>query len=213
MQRLGAKLGWVCLFSFVSFFFFPSSEWIHNTAVCSRLILMWCSEHSDVAHSFKTCKKKQVAILKVKYLRNIKGAAALMVPWADMKCIHLQGSGKYLLHSFCSSCSFVSGIVQRVKIEAFERMLWRVCKGYTILTYAEVEEYLENPDTVNAILWSAYLLHCNNLFYCCLFMHIWCPELTYSFIFLQGEPTKSVVFLISYWGDQIGQKVKKICDW
>uniref|UniRef100_A0A7N6BGS3 V-type proton ATPase subunit a n=1 Tax=Anabas testudineus TaxID=64144 RepID=A0A7N6BGS3_ANATE len=29
---------------------------------------------------------------------------------------------------------------------------------------------------------------------------------------LQGEPTKSVVFLISYWGDQIGQKVKKICD-
>uniref|UniRef100_A0A671W8H4 V-type proton ATPase subunit a n=1 Tax=Sparus aurata TaxID=8175 RepID=A0A671W8H4_SPAAU len=61
-----------------------------------------------------------------------------------------------------------------VKIEAFERMLWRVCKGYTILSYAEVEEYLENPDT--------------------------------------GEPTKCVVFLISYWGDQIGQKVKKICD-
>uniref|UniRef100_A0A674NIJ3 V-type proton ATPase subunit a n=1 Tax=Takifugu rubripes TaxID=31033 RepID=A0A674NIJ3_TAKRU len=63
---------------------------------------------------------------------------------------------------------------RKVKIEAFERMLWRVCKGYTILTHAEVEEYLENPDT--------------------------------------GEPTKSVVFLISYWGDQIGQKVKKICD-
>uniref|UniRef100_A0A8C4IDI9 V-type proton ATPase subunit a n=1 Tax=Dicentrarchus labrax TaxID=13489 RepID=A0A8C4IDI9_DICLA len=70
---------------------------------------------------------------------------------------------------------FISGLIQRVKIEAFERMLWRVCKGYTILSYAEVEEYLENPDT--------------------------------------GEPTKSVVFLISYWGDQIGQKVKKICDW
>uniref|UniRef100_A0AAX7TUK4 V-type proton ATPase subunit a n=1 Tax=Astatotilapia calliptera TaxID=8154 RepID=A0AAX7TUK4_ASTCA len=65
-------------------------------------------------------------------------------------------------------CSFISGLIQRVKIEAFERMLWRVCKGYTILSYAEVEEYLEDPDT--------------------------------------GEPTKSVVFLISYWGDQIGQK-------
>uniref|UniRef100_A0A8C5ERI6 V-type proton ATPase subunit a n=1 Tax=Gouania willdenowi TaxID=441366 RepID=A0A8C5ERI6_GOUWI len=71
-------------------------------------------------------------------------------------------------------CSFVSGLIQRVKIEAFERMLWRVCKGYTILSYAEVDEYLNNPDT--------------------------------------GEPSKSVVFLISYWGDQIGQKVKKICD-
>uniref|UniRef100_A0A8D0CN50 V-type proton ATPase subunit a n=1 Tax=Sander lucioperca TaxID=283035 RepID=A0A8D0CN50_SANLU len=70
--------------------------------------------------------------------------------------------------------NFISGLIQRTKIEAFERMLWRVCKGYTILSYAEVEEYLEDPDT--------------------------------------GEPTKSVVFLISYWGDQIGQKVKKICD-
>ncbi|MEQ2306073.1 hypothetical protein AMECASPLE_004302 [Ameca splendens] len=69
---------------------------------------------------------------------------------------------------------FISGLIQRAKIEAFERMLWRVCKGYTILSCAEVEEYLEDPDT--------------------------------------GEPTKSVVFLISYWGDQIGQKVKKICD-
>uniref|UniRef100_A0A3Q4BQ91 V-type proton ATPase subunit a n=1 Tax=Mola mola TaxID=94237 RepID=A0A3Q4BQ91_MOLML len=69
---------------------------------------------------------------------------------------------------------FISGLIQRAKIEAFERMLWRVCKGFTILSYAEVEEYLGNPDT--------------------------------------GEPTKSVVFLISYWGEQIGQKVKKICD-
>ncbi|XP_077377236.1 V-type proton ATPase 116 kDa subunit a isoform X1 [Festucalex cinctus] len=69
---------------------------------------------------------------------------------------------------------FISGLIQRAKIEAFERMLWRVCKGFTILSYAEVEEYLDDPDT--------------------------------------GEPTKSVVFLISFWGEQIGQKVKKICD-
>ncbi|KAJ8286096.1 hypothetical protein GJAV_G00034500 [Gymnothorax javanicus] len=69
---------------------------------------------------------------------------------------------------------FISGLIHRVKIEAFERMLWRVCKGYTILSYAEIDEGLEDPDT--------------------------------------GEVTKSVVFLISYWGEQIGQKVKKICD-
>uniref|UniRef100_A0A8D3DNX2 V-type proton ATPase subunit a n=1 Tax=Scophthalmus maximus TaxID=52904 RepID=A0A8D3DNX2_SCOMX len=69
---------------------------------------------------------------------------------------------------------FISGLIQRAKIEAFERMLWRVCKGYTILSYAEVDEYLEDPET--------------------------------------GEPSKSIVFLISYWGEQIGQKVKKISD-
>ncbi|XP_033832015.1 V-type proton ATPase 116 kDa subunit a 2 isoform X2 [Periophthalmus magnuspinnatus] len=69
---------------------------------------------------------------------------------------------------------FVSGLIQRVKVEAFERMLWRVCKGYTILSYAEVDETLTDLDT--------------------------------------GEISESVVFLISFWGDQIGQKVQKICD-
>lgn len=62
--------------------------------------------------------------------------------------VHTVNRKLYSFAVFCFSCSFVSGIIQRVKIEAFERMLWRVCKGYTILTYAEVEEYLENPDTV-----------------------------------------------------------------
>ncbi|XP_060765220.1 V-type proton ATPase 116 kDa subunit a 2 isoform X2 [Neoarius graeffei] len=69
---------------------------------------------------------------------------------------------------------FISGLIQRVKMEAFERMLWRVCKGYTILSYAEVAENLVDLDT--------------------------------------GEISKNVVFLISFWGDQIGQKVQKICD-
>uniref|UniRef100_A0A672QNK0 V-type proton ATPase subunit a n=1 Tax=Sinocyclocheilus grahami TaxID=75366 RepID=A0A672QNK0_SINGR len=63
---------------------------------------------------------------------------------------------------------FISGLIQRVKVEAFERMLWRVCKGYTILSYAEVDESLADLDT--------------------------------------GEINKNVVFLISFWGDQIGQK-------
>uniref|UniRef100_A0A668A738 V-type proton ATPase subunit a n=1 Tax=Myripristis murdjan TaxID=586833 RepID=A0A668A738_9TELE len=89
----------------------------------------------------------------------------------------VQRGGEVSVSSCCVAGSlsyFISGLIERMKIEAFERMLWRVCKGYTILSYAEIDEYLENPDT--------------------------------------GEPTKSVVFLISYWGDQIGQKVKKICD-
>ncbi|KAJ8286295.1 hypothetical protein GJAV_G00036820 [Gymnothorax javanicus] len=69
---------------------------------------------------------------------------------------------------------FISGLIQRAKMEAFERMLWRACKGYTILSHSELDECVKDPDT--------------------------------------GEMTKSVVFLISFWGDQIGQKVQKICD-
>ncbi|KAL3975822.1 cytochrome b5 [Sarotherodon galilaeus] len=101
-------------------------------------------------------------------------------PTFSLRChiVFLSWRGNYKnifrLYKNRQTVFFISGLIQRVKIEAFERMLWRVCKGYTILSYAEVEEYLEDPDT--------------------------------------GEPTKSVVFLISYWGDQIGQKVKKICD-
>ncbi|XP_075033317.1 V-type proton ATPase 116 kDa subunit a 2 isoform X2 [Mixophyes fleayi] len=69
---------------------------------------------------------------------------------------------------------FISGLVHCAKLESFEKMLWRACKGYTILTYRELDEFLKDPDT--------------------------------------EEPTKWFVFLVSYWGDQIGQKVKKICD-
>nr|XP_004611199.1 unnamed protein product [Sorex araneus] len=69
---------------------------------------------------------------------------------------------------------FVSGLIQQGKVEAFEKMLWRVCKGYTILTHAELDEPLEDPET--------------------------------------GEVIKWCVFLVSFWGEQIGHKVKKICD-
>lgn len=57
---------------------------------------------------------------------------------------------------------FISGLVHRAKVEAFEKMLWRVCKGYTILTYAELDECLEDPDTVSK--------HCNYFFVCSLCM-------------------------------------------
>uniref|UniRef100_A0A2K5J5H2 V-type proton ATPase subunit a n=1 Tax=Colobus angolensis palliatus TaxID=336983 RepID=A0A2K5J5H2_COLAP len=69
---------------------------------------------------------------------------------------------------------FVSGLINQGKVEAFEKMLWRVCKGYTIVSYAELDESLEDPET--------------------------------------GEVIKWYVFLISFWGEQIGHKVKKICD-
>ncbi|XP_069789580.1 V-type proton ATPase 116 kDa subunit a 2-like isoform X3 [Narcine bancroftii] len=69
---------------------------------------------------------------------------------------------------------FIAGVIHPWKIGPFERMLWRVCKGYTILTYKELEVPLEDADS--------------------------------------GENVKWVVFLVSYWGEQIGHKVKKICD-
>ncbi|XP_004595468.2 V-type proton ATPase 116 kDa subunit a 2 [Ochotona princeps] len=80
----------------------------------------------------------------------------------------------YNMQRLGAKLGFVSGLINQGKVEAFEKMLWRVCKGYTILTYAELDELLEDPET--------------------------------------GEAVKWCVFLISFWGEQIGHKVKKICD-
>ncbi|XP_076021108.1 V-type proton ATPase 116 kDa subunit a 3-like [Genypterus blacodes] len=70
--------------------------------------------------------------------------------------------------------SFVAGVVLPWKVSAFERLLWRACRGYIIVDFSEMDERLEHPDT--------------------------------------GEMVQWTVFLISFWGEQIGQKVKKICD-
>ncbi|XP_066534839.1 V-type proton ATPase 116 kDa subunit a 3 isoform X3 [Hoplias malabaricus] len=70
--------------------------------------------------------------------------------------------------------SFVAGVVHPWKVAAFERLLWRACRGYIIVDFWEMEEKLEVAET--------------------------------------GEMVQWTVFLISFWGEQIGQKVKKICD-
>uniref|UniRef100_A0AAY4C1G7 V-type proton ATPase subunit a n=1 Tax=Denticeps clupeoides TaxID=299321 RepID=A0AAY4C1G7_9TELE len=70
--------------------------------------------------------------------------------------------------------SFVAGVVHPWKVPAFERLLWRACRGYIIVDFRDMEEKLELPETGDLVQWK--------------------------------------IFLISYWGDQIGQKVKKICD-
>uniref|UniRef100_A0A673I9J3 V-type proton ATPase subunit a n=1 Tax=Sinocyclocheilus rhinocerous TaxID=307959 RepID=A0A673I9J3_9TELE len=77
-----------------------------------------------------------------------------------------------LLTSFLHS--FVTGVVHPWKVPAFERLLWRACRGYIIVDFWEMDEKLEAPDTGEMIQWT--------------------------------------VFVISFWGEQIGQKVKKICD-
>uniref|UniRef100_A0A671NSI3 V-type proton ATPase subunit a n=1 Tax=Sinocyclocheilus anshuiensis TaxID=1608454 RepID=A0A671NSI3_9TELE len=77
-----------------------------------------------------------------------------------------------LLTSFLHS--FVTGVVHPWKVPAFERLLWRACRGYIIVDFWEMDERLEAPDTGEMIQWT--------------------------------------VFVISFWGEQIGQKVKKICD-
>ncbi|NXJ71673.1 VPP3 ATPase, partial [Rostratula benghalensis] len=70
--------------------------------------------------------------------------------------------------------SFVAGVIHPWRVSAFERLLWRACRGYLVASFVEMPEPMEDLATGETITW--------------------------------------VIFLISYWGEQIGQKIRKISD-
>ncbi|NWI60656.1 VPP3 ATPase, partial [Calyptomena viridis] len=70
--------------------------------------------------------------------------------------------------------NFVTGVIHPWRVTAFERLLWRACRGYLVASFVEMPEPMEDPATGETITW--------------------------------------VIFLISYWGEQIGQKIRKISD-
>jgi V-type H+-transporting ATPase subunit a len=53
--------------------------------------------------------------------------------------------------------SFVSGVILRERMPAFERMLWRVCRGNVFLKQAEIPELIEDPITVSAFFFFSFL--------------------------------------------------------
>lgn len=44
--------------------------------------------------------------------------------------------------------TFVTGVIAREKVPAFERILWRACRGNVFLRQAPIEHPLEDPSTV-----------------------------------------------------------------
>ena len=44
--------------------------------------------------------------------------------------------------------TFVTGVISRERVPAFERVLWRACRGNVFLRQAEIFEALEDPTTV-----------------------------------------------------------------
>lgn len=62
---------------------------------------------------------------------------------------------------------FVAGVVNRERVPAFERMLWRISRGNVFLRRAELDKPLEDPATVRPVpeLYKP-LLHNLTLPYC-----------------------------------------------
>lgn len=47
--------------------------------------------------------------------------------------------------------SFVAGVILRERLPAFERMLWRACRGNVFLRQAMIETPLEDPSNVRKL--------------------------------------------------------------
>lgn len=48
-------------------------------------------------------------------------------------------------------CRFVAGVINRERVPAFERMLWRISRGNVFLRQAELDKPLEDPATVSLL--------------------------------------------------------------
>ena len=53
------------------------------------------------------------------------------------------------LHIGGLQLGFVAGVILRERLPAFERMLWRACRGNVFLRQAEIEDPLEDPQLGN----------------------------------------------------------------
>lgn len=54
--------------------------------------------------------------------------------------------------------AFVAGVILRERLPAFERMLWRVCRGNVFLRQAEIEHALEDPHTGDNVYKSVFII-------------------------------------------------------
>ncbi|XP_059686257.1 V-type proton ATPase 116 kDa subunit a 1 isoform X3 [Gavia stellata] len=100
---------------------------------------------------------------------------------------------------------FVAGVINRERIPTFERMLWRVCRGNVFLRQAEIENPLEDPVTVKGtIVFSSKSLRCVKGFSC--------RSKPLSLNELHGDYVHKSVFIIFFQGDQLKNRVKKICE-
>ncbi|XP_050407626.1 V-type proton ATPase 116 kDa subunit a 1 isoform X2 [Patella vulgata] len=53
---------------------------------------------------------------------------------------------------------FVAGVILREKLPAFERMLWRACRGNVFLRQAEIDKPMEDPVSGDQVLKSVFII-------------------------------------------------------
>jgi len=90
--------------------------------------------------------------------------------------------------------SFIAGVIVRDRLAAFERMLWRACRGNVLLRHADIDAPLEDPVTVSRLV-VILPLHSGSKMLPFYFFFAKCRQ-----IFLLSPPNKAIMFfrLISH---------------
>ncbi|XP_024220329.1 V-type proton ATPase 116 kDa subunit a isoform X4 [Bombus vosnesenskii] len=71
---------------------------------------------------------------------------------------HLYTTADTIGSHYRNPLRFVAGVILRERIPAFERMLWRACRGNVFLRQAEIETPLEDPSTGDQVFKSVFII-------------------------------------------------------
>lgn len=112
-------------------------------------------------------------------------------------------------------------MIKRERLVTFERLLWRACRGNIYLKFSEMDTPLEDPVTVGT---DRFLILLPQIFYLgynarkLLGLYLVASVISLkrfllkSYFLSQKEEMKKNVFIIFYQGEQLRQKIKKICE-
>lgn len=92
--------------------------------------------------------------------------------------------------------------MKREKVPSFELMLWRFCRGNVFHRTADLNELIEDPQSVrlqSMFEFLKYLFTLPNWF-------------DVSFCCYKGSLEAKTVFIIFFQGEQLKNKCRKICD-
>ncbi|GMR40010.1 hypothetical protein PMAYCL1PPCAC_10205, partial [Pristionchus mayeri] len=78
-------------------------------------------------------------------------------PVGDSETLELTGHGAHGASMF-ANFGFVAGVIQRERIPAFERLLWRACRGNVFLRHSEIDEILNDTATGEPINKSVFII-------------------------------------------------------
>uniref|UniRef100_A0A669QEB4 V-type proton ATPase subunit a n=1 Tax=Phasianus colchicus TaxID=9054 RepID=A0A669QEB4_PHACC len=143
----------------------------------SGRVLGPCTENPPAPVAREALRVQEQSEQLARELREVsRNRAALRGRLQDLRqYLHVLREGQRLTSMPVSAGThFVTGVIHPWRVSAFERLLWRACRGYLVASFVEMPEPLEDPNTGENVTW--------------------------------------VIFLISYWGEQIGQKIHKISD-